>query len=144
MSKNICYDHLGNEFASKSEMCKYYKISQSLYIRRLCYLGWSQKDALTKPIHPKVYDHLGNEFSSLSEMLDYYNIPRRSYYNCIEKGLSLEEILENRFLKVFEDHLGNKFVSKSAMLNHYGANKNNYNYRLLETRNLKYALTGDK
>ena len=90
------------------------------------------------------YDHLGNEFSSLSEMLGYYNIPRRSYYNCIEKGLSLEEILENRFLKVFEDHLGNKFVSKSAMLNHYGANKNNYNYRLLETRNLKYALTGDK
>lgn len=51
MSKK-CYDHLGNEFSSKGEMCNHYGIKYTNFSSRIS-LGWSLEKALTEPIQKK-------------------------------------------------------------------------------------------
>lgn len=41
-----CVDHLGNQFKSTADMCRYYGIDYPVYQNRIG-LGWSVKDALT-------------------------------------------------------------------------------------------------
>lgn len=41
-----CEDHLGKKYTSKSEMCRKYEISKSLFDYRIKH-GWSLEDALT-------------------------------------------------------------------------------------------------
>ena len=43
-----CKDHLGKEFASMTDMCKYWKIDFKKYRDRIK-LGWTLEDALTEP-----------------------------------------------------------------------------------------------
>ena len=47
-SNILCYDHLGAEFRSKSQMCDHWKIERKLFDYRMSH-GWSLEDALTKP-----------------------------------------------------------------------------------------------
>ena len=47
--ENIIKDHLGNEYASKVEMCKAYDITPVNFNHRISY-GWSLEDALTVPV----------------------------------------------------------------------------------------------
>lgn len=76
------YDHIGNYFSTVSGMCKYWGISQDLYLKRIS-RGWSQKDALTKarrnrqPVIKQIIDENGNVFSSISEMQKFH----QSYKN---------------------------------------------------------------
>lgn len=77
MTKQKCTDHLGNEYESLNQMCRAYNIDRSAYTSRLK-LGWSQKDALTKPniIYCKsCVDYNGQEFPTLKDMANYYNLP---------------------------------------------------------------------
>lgn len=43
-----CTDHLGNNFPSKTAMCKHYGVSKQLFFNRI-QIGWSVEDALTTP-----------------------------------------------------------------------------------------------
>ena len=102
-------DHLGNEYKSKAAMCRAYKINEASYDKRIS-LGWSIKDALTKPIHPgnvkdEIYgeaydktlgvfkDHMGNKFQTLELMADAYQIPAERIYKRLVAGWTLKEAL---------------------------------------------------
>lgn len=52
IKKIKCKDHLGHEFASVSEMCLFWGISQQLYSSRLK-AKWSVEKALTTPKYEK-------------------------------------------------------------------------------------------
>ena len=55
-----CYDHLGNKFKTKAEMCKYYGINQTTFNTRLK-SGMTLKDALSKEVikeNTECYEHL--------------------------------------------------------------------------------------
>ncbi len=46
-------DHLGNRYSDINSMCAFYLIPVNTFLKRYKYLGWTLKDALTKPIRPR-------------------------------------------------------------------------------------------
>jgi hypothetical protein len=81
-----CKDHLGNEFKSTAEMCRFYDVSKQTYGMRLK-RNWSLEEALEGRKHKitirrpnkrgiKCQDHLGNEYISVAAMCKAWNIER--------------------------------------------------------------------
>lgn len=109
----VC-DHLGNEFKSTKEMCKFYNIRVDTYYQK-------RKDGIPlsnilSPISGQCYvDHLGNRFNSLGEMCKYHNTTTQRYYYRQKSGFSLKESLEGKVL----DHLGNSFTSLNDMAKYH-------------------------
>ena len=101
----VC-DHLGNDFKSTKEMCKFYNIGEDTYYRK-------RKDGIPlsnilNPIKEEWYeDHLGNRFNLVGDMCKFHHTTLQAYYYRRRNGFSLKEALEGR---VF-DHLGNSFTS---------------------------------
>lgn len=91
------FDHLGNEFSSRRELCKHYGIDEGTFSARIRQ-GWSLEDSLTKPraiTHGyKVCDHRGNEYPSVNAMCKAYGIDRNSYIKYINDGLSTKQAIE--------------------------------------------------
>lgn len=93
-----CHDHLGNEFPSKSALCRHYNISIVLLTNRLDQ-GWSLEKALTTPINPVgnigsiCKDHLGNQFNTIKEMCAHYGVSYICFYNRMKRGYGLKTAL---------------------------------------------------
>lgn len=85
-------DHLGNQFASIVEMCKYHNVKYSTFKNRRS-TGWSLKDCLKSSKGKTVTDHLGNEYDSTEDMCDHYGIPCKTYEYRIHRGYSQNEAL---------------------------------------------------
>lgn len=140
-------DHLGNEFSSIEEMCKYWNINRQTYDRRIR-AGYSLSEALTIPVIKKVKhkyykkkhdkfkginigtgkivkDHLGNTFNTVGEMCKAHGVSTYTFYHRREAGKSLsEQLTPGRLILGYKgvtsyDHLGNKFRSISAMCREY-------------------------
>ena len=88
-----CVDHHGKQFASQSDMCRYYNIEIGTYQRRL-ERGWTTERALTEPIeNPEYIDPFGNKYSELKSMLSHYNVNFTTYNQRINTGHTMEEAL---------------------------------------------------
>ena len=64
MNTKECYDHKGNKYATKTEMCRQYNVTPSALSTRLKY-GWSLEKALTTPVE----DALKNNKAIREEMI---------------------------------------------------------------------------
>lgn len=141
-----CKDHLGNIYSSKTDMCRFYKISVQVYDNRIA-KGFSVEDALTKPVIRKIVkceDHLGNTYNKLSDMLQRYNISISQYYNRLKLGWDIEKILttqENAVYKPIVDHTGQSFNSIKEMLDYWNISSSLYNTRKKRGWNLEKTLT---
>ena len=126
-STNAITDHLGNQFASKKEMCETYNIPYSTYISRMQH-GWTQKEALTFATYASpqniITDHLGNRFTSIKEMCKHYNVSPDVYSKRIKNGWTQEKALTKN--KSVTDHLGNQFASIKEMCEYYDINYDMY------------------
>lgn len=141
----ICYDHLGNKFNSKKEMCKYYGVCHSTFKQRI-EAGWALKDVLTKPIRniSRCKDHLGNEFNSQAEMCRHHGVEVKNYHERIKLGWTVEDALTKKGQQTeCYDHLGNKFESKKEMCKYYGKSPVLVINRLNRGWTLEDALTKD-
>lgn len=93
-----CKDHLGHEFQTQKDMCKYWNINSNLFVQRI-HSGWDLKRALTEPVlipGRKGYqceDHLEHVFSSIRKMCAYWGITTGAFYYRQRLGLSLKQIL---------------------------------------------------
>lgn len=138
-----CEDHLGNKYASITDMLAHYKLPLHAYYNRMNHLNWSLERTLTTPASAyAVTDHLGNEYKSVTEMLAHYKLPSHTYYNRMNHlNWTLEKTLTTP-ASAFEteDHLGNKFKSINAMLRHYGITRLCYDNRLAKGWDLKQIL----
>ena len=124
-------DHLGNEFNTQKEMCKYYGVSTTTFRERIK-KGWSLKEALTRstnkgennPNRKELYDHHGNKYYSQESMCAHYGISQSLFLGRIKRGYSLEEALtaKSHCHKV-TDHLGNEYLSNEDMAKAYGISK---------------------
>jgi len=70
------YDHLGNEFKSKKEMCLHYGVPYKVFTQRYYMYGLSLEDSLTKPVakqgtnwNKPCVGHLGNKDNTINEMV---------------------------------------------------------------------------
>ncbi len=107
-SKKI-YDHKGQAFESKRDMCSFYGIKTDHLLSRLK-LGWSLEDALETPVkynkrsyadNPSrptdeengCWDHEGNYFVSKIAKCRYYHIPFVTYGARIRYGWSEKKAL---------------------------------------------------
>lgn len=91
MHKNI--DHNNNEFRSVESKCRQYKIASSTYRLRKS-KGWSEVDALTKPIG-NTYLYNGKKYNSIKKLCADNNIPCYSViYTYITKGMSAQEAMD--------------------------------------------------
>lgn len=148
-------DHLGNTFASVSDMCRHYGIPNSTYNNRIR-RGWTVEQALTtangdvkrKYGYKKLwYDHLGNEFRSVREMAEAWGITDKIYWSrkriCkwpLEKILTTPPCEYPTISKACEDHEGNRYPSVSEMCRHYGIKLSRFKERLKLGWDVKRAL----
>lgn len=142
-----CKDHEGNTFPSKKAMCDYWRIPRATYFRRIRD-GWSEKDALTKPIKHnnnhknKICDHKGQNFTNVDDMCAHWNISKEQYMINIRNNCSIEEALTTvTEWTVCRDHLGNEFPSINAMARHYGTSKTTIRSRIELGWTLEQILT---
>lgn len=97
-----CYDHLGNEFKSKTERAKYYNLSADTINYRLSQ-GWNLKDALMQSKHEahvngapnskRITDPDGTEYRSIAAMCAAYGISHSLYAHRIARGWSQKKAL---------------------------------------------------
>jgi hypothetical protein len=122
--RNICYDHKGNMFTSKTQMCSYYGINNTCFHSRLS-IGWSLEAALTTPVKTYVgkaaVDHTGKIFSSKAAMCRQYGVSVSTFKSRMSLGWSLKKALTTKTTQsnFSIDHLGNKFPTISAMCAYY-------------------------
>ena len=108
-------DHLGNEYRTVYEMCKYYNIGAQTYYKRI-QRGSTLKEALEKPVRLRknadsIVDHIGNKYESIDEMCKHYNVNIKTYYNRLNHGCTLEEALTKNDKKV----KGTKGIEKDEL-----------------------------
>lgn len=143
-----CKDFNSMEFNSITDMCRHHRVSRTVYNERLR-LGWSQKDALTKPLRNariiKCQDHNGKEFDSVEDMCNYHGVHKVTYFSRLRSGLSQKEALtkprDSHKIKKCQDHDGKQYDSVSDMCDYYKIPKNIYYSRLYAGWTLKDTLT---
>ena len=143
-----CKDHMGNEFPSKTAMCKHYGISTTSFDKRINEKQMSLEDALTTPVAKQrkgsYKDHLGNEFPSKKAMCDYYNINTGTFDRRRKKQMSLKDILTTPARKLqtgsCKDHIGNEFPNKQAMCKYYGISYAAFKHRTNSNASIEEAL----
>ena len=144
---NACKDHLGNEFDSETQMCRYYNINYGTFKSRTENLGWSIKDALTKPSVNYVYDHLNNKFETARAMCAHYGVRFDVFYRRRKLGWSVEEALtdsrEHTIPMAIEcqDHMGNVFKSYSSMCRRWKVDPSVFKDRIRLGWSVEEALT---
>lgn len=97
MSKTV-KDHLGNTYASVTEMCKHYNIEPYNFKNRIK-RGLSVKDALCLPKCSRrrngkaITDHLGNIFENERYLCEFWGVSVQTYAKRKQRGWSMEERL---------------------------------------------------
>ena len=96
MSITKCKDHMGNEFGSISEMCRFWRVPLNTYCGRK-ERGHSLEACLTgvgvMGNAKKCKDHLGKEYPSERQMLAEYGVEKGTYRDRIACGWTLEDAL---------------------------------------------------
>jgi hypothetical protein len=139
----ICYDHLGNKYGSKKEMCDYYEISDSLFYDRFK-KGYSLEKILTEPKVNVIKDHLGNEYPSMTVMCKKYGMTKENFKARQRYGWSLEKILTTPIRKnnkKWVDHKGNIYETEKEMCSYYRKSVGLVRSRLKSDWPLEMALT---
>lgn len=88
-------DHEGRKFMNVEEMCNFYCLSVTTFLRRV-HLGWSLEKALTTPpntVKKKAVDHDGNTYPSFFMMLAHFNLTPQLFTRRKNAGWTLKRIL---------------------------------------------------
>jgi hypothetical protein len=143
-------DHLGNEFTSISDMCKFWNMTRSTYNARIKN-GWSIERALTEPQRQvnmkrqKWTDHKGNDFPSLNAMCEAYGITHHTFHTRVTKlGWSVEKALTTpNIINATEcsDNMGHTFPSLTDMCHYYGIPPYRLQGKTLTEEKLQTCLT---
>lgn len=140
--KQPAYDHLGNEYASRTAMAAHYGINVRTLNNRLK-SKWPLEKALTEPTVDQsvpVTDHLGNEYPSAKAMADTYGVTASHLRrNLFDRNLDPAQALFG--VRHVRDHEGTLFKSEFAMCKHYGVSQPLYKKRIAEGMSQKDALT---
>lgn len=138
------FDHKGNGYHSKAEMCKAYGISLYTFKKRQ-FEGLSLQDTLELPVtrehHFTFKDHTGVEYESLKEMCAAWNVSVHTYQKRISKGYSIERALTEPDDSVaIVDHKGNKYSTIQSMCAAYGVSLSLYTSRIKRGKSIAEAL----
>ena len=142
--KLLHFDHKGNGYRSKAEMCKAYGISLYTFKKRQAD-GLSLEETLELPVareHSFTFkDHTGAEYETLREMCSAWNVSVHTYQKRISKGYSLEMALtEQDDYTPITDHKGNSYPTIQSMCAAYGISLSLYNSRIKRGKSLAAAL----
>lgn len=139
--KETVKDHLGQEFKSIAEMCRYWGIKRNTYYSRIR-IGLSVREALTsgkKLERISFTDKDGQYYHSLSEYCRLNNKSMTTISSRYRKASSIETIdLESNAnesgddlrCKRVKDHLGKEFRSETDMCRYYGVKVGTYRKRI--------------
>ena len=146
-------DHLGNEYASETEMCRIYGLSRCTYRSRLD-MGWSQEEALTAKsgAHfetlstPLVYE--GKEYWSYSALGKATGLVDTSLKQIIQKGASVDFAIKClrdgvRVKDIVFDYKGTPFPNIKAMCDAYNVSYSKYKAGIKKGLNIETILTSE-
>jgi hypothetical protein len=126
--KQAIYDHKGNKFYSKKELCKYWNISYYYFCKKFDECNDAEtaiKYAIEKKTPYK--DHLGNKFKNKSDMCRTWGISTSLFNKRIENGYSFKEAIEGKEEDWhYKDLNGKKFRTIEDLLKYH--NIDNYEY----------------
>jgi hypothetical protein len=107
-----CKDHLGNAYASITDMCKAYDVKLSTFCKRI-QRGWTLEKTLTQKVDTEKVtgkgktckDHLGNTYSSISDMCRAYGIQKYTFdYRFGRRGMTVEQALTESVHNLHVNH----------------------------------------
>lgn len=138
------YDHKGNGYLSKAEMCKAYGISLYLFKKRQAE-GMSLQESLELPATKETKftykDHMGVEYESLKEMCLAWGVSVHTYQKRISKGFTLEKALtESDDTVAVTDHKGNTYPTIQSMCAAYGISLSLYFSRIKRGKSIAEVL----
>lgn len=138
------YDHKGNGYSSKAEMCKAYGISLYMFKKRQAD-GMSLQETLELPVTKEVRftykDHVGVEYESLKEMCLAWGVSVHTYQKRISKGYTLERALtEPDDAVAVTDHKGNTYPTIQSMCAAYGISLSLYFSRIKRGKSIAETL----
>ena len=138
------FDHKGNGYHSKAEMCQAYGISLYTFKKRRAD-GLSLQDSLELPVVKErsftFKDHMGTEYENLKEMCVAWNVSVHTYQKRISKGYSLERALTEPDDSVsITDHKGNSYPTIQSMCAAYGISVSLYTSRIKRGKSIMEAL----
>lgn len=92
---HITYDHEGNAFRNKKEMCAAYGLTWTTVRDRMNMQNMSLEEALTldKPCSIPCVDPYGTKFDSITSMCKHYDRNRAAYREDIVSGYTIAEAL---------------------------------------------------
>lgn len=138
-----CYDHKGNGYKTKKEMCATYGISTYVFKRRLAD-GLTLEAALETPTSERKFafrDHNGVEYTSLKDMCAYWHISVHTYQKRISGGFSIEKALTTPDdANPIKDHKGITYPTIQAMCDAYQITISLFNSRIRRGKELAEAL----
>ena len=146
-------DHLGNEYATKSDMCSAWGVGLHTFRTRTRRLGLTLEQALTGRWDRKrdngCADHTGRRYGSEDAMCAAWGIDKATYKSRIYRGWSTGRALtepvaaaatRNPKARPATDHEGTVFESESAMCRKWGVRPDTFRYRISHGRSLAEAL----
>lgn len=142
--KMRCYDHKGNGYRSKREMCEAYGISIYTFKKRQ-ESGMNLADSLETPVETEkafaFKDHEGRTFDGLREMCSAWGVSVHTYQKRVSLGYSIERALsEPDDSAAVRDHKGNSYPTIQSMCEAYGITASLYNSRIRRGKSLQEAL----
>lgn len=140
-----CIDYLGKQFNSITEMCRFHNMTRLTYQNRIK-MGWSQKEALTRPREKNgvknIYlDHESNTFNTQEEMSDYWGVSLAKIIRAKGKEDSWGEAVYKAVHGNYLDHKGNCFKSIGAMCEFHNVTYNTYMTKKNKGLSLEECLT---
>lgn len=138
------YDHKGNGYSSKAEMCKAYGISLYTFKKRQAD-GLSLQDSLELPVTKEAKftykDHMGTAHESLKAMCLAWGVSVHTYQKRVSKGYPLEKALaEPDDAVAVTDHKGNSYPTIQSMCAAYGISLSLYFSRIKRGKSMAEAL----
>lgn len=142
---NQCTDHLGKQFESIAEMCRFHNMTRITYQNRVR-MGWSQQEALTRPrgnygVKNVYLDHEGNTFNTQEEMSDYWGVSLAKIIRAKSKTDSWADAVSKAVRGTYIDHKGNYFKSLDAMCEFHNVTYNTYVTKRNKGLSLEECLT---
>ena len=145
MAQQIWYDHLGNQFNTKDDMCRQYGITVKDYNNRLN-LGWDIEQILTTPVKSRsnsiVYN--GVTYNSINDLAKAFNVDSQAVRRRLKYNQPLDDLLKNGVQKQeieCEDHTGRKFSCQADMARAWGMKPVTLRARLNRGMSVEEALT---
>lgn len=130
-------DYKGIKYPSQKAMCDAYKVSQTVFCKRMK-RGWSLKESLEGK--QPIYSQDGVDYFTQKEICDAFDIHPNTMRTKLQNGYTIAEIVARQTFRT-TDYLGNKYKNTKEMCDKYGVKVSTFRARIRAGHSIEESLT---